>query len=396
MTGQLAAPSLVDIGYVAETDYGSTPAATTFKTLRTVNFGVNFSKDTYESEERRSDRQTSDLRHGYHRVDGDIRTELSVQSFDDFLQAVMGGTWASGITTAVFTAGSTQAGSSRITIGSADFLAAGLKVGDVFVFLNSATGLHNTRHVAASVGTTTIQVAGSTMATSIGALTSTTIQVVGSKLSIGNTYRSFSIERKMTDVNWYQLFKGNRISRLALTVPPSGLVSVTFGVMGQSQAPWSSTSAASTYASATTTSPLAAVDGELYEGTTRLGTVTGFELTIDNGMVGPQTVGRNTVPNVLWGKKANINGRITVLFDDPTMLNKFVNETESSLDLRVADSSNFDSQGFIRIRLPRIKYTGGEIDDGQEATTPITMPFRALKPNTAGYDASSMVIQRSN
>lgn len=397
MTGTLASPSQVDIGYVAETDYGSTPAGATFKTLRTVQFGVNLSKDTYQSEERRSDRQTSDLRHGYRRVEGDITAELSVQSFDDFLQAVLGGTWASGVTMGPFTAGSTQAGSSRITIGSATFAASGLKVGDIFVIKDSGvSSLNNTRHVAASVGTTTIEIEGSTLATSVGALSSTTIEVVGNKLLIGSTYRSFSMERKMIDVDWFQLFSGVRISRMSMTVPPSGLVQVTFGVMGQNQAAWSSTTAASTYASATTTSPVAAVDGELYEGGTRMGVITGFELTVDNGMVAPQVVGRNTTPNVLWGKRAQITGRITVLFEDPTMLNKFVNETESSLDVRVADSSTFDSQGFIRIRCPRIKYTGGDLDDGQEATTPITMPFVALKPTGSTDDASALVVQRSN
>ena len=284
-------------------------------------------------------------------------------------------------------------------MGSANFPTAGIRVGDVFAITATpaVAGLTDRFFTALSVGVSTIEVEPGTIGTTSTA--SATISVAGRKVAIGNTYRSFTIERWLTDRSLYQQFRGVRFNQMTISIPASGLVGVTFGVIGQDGTGFSASSVASTYTAAPQTTPFAAVNGELYEGGAVLGLVTAAELTINNNMAGPQVVGANVTPNLLFGRFADVSGTITVLFTSADMHNKFVNETESTLILRLQNKDALDSTTeFVTLVLPRIKYSGGDVDDSPDTGITVTMPFVALKPlaaNTA-QGTSSISIQRGN
>lgn len=398
MSGSIAAGSLTEIGYVAETVFGSTPVGEAFQRIRDVSFSVNLQKEAYQSEERRSDRMRQDVRHGYRSVTGDIVGELSQQSWDDFIQAIMGGTWATGAS-APFTSVASNSATNRITVGSADFPTLGVRVGDVFSVTASPAvpGLTDRFFTALSVGVSTIEVEPGTIGTT--ATASAVVAVAGRKVGIGTTYRSFTIERWLTDRSLYQQFRGVRHNQMTISIPASGLVGVTFSVIGQNGTGFSSTSAASAYTATPQTTPFAAVNGELYEGGAVLGLVTAAEITVNNNMAGPQVVGTNLTPDLLFGRFADVSGTITVLFTNADMHNKFVNETESTLIIRLQNKDTFDSTTeFVNLVLPRIKYSGGDVDDSPDTGITVTMPFVALKPLAANttQGTSSLVVQRGN
>lgn len=400
MSGSIAVGSLVQVAYIAESVFGSTPVSSAFQEIRDATFTMNLTKEAYQSEERRSDRQRQDVRHGYRMANGDIGGELSVSSWDDFLQAVMGGTWATGAS-AAFTSIGTNSGTNRITCTSANFPTLGIRIGDVFgvstVSPSSIPGLTDRLFTALSVGVSTIEVEPGTIGTTMTA--SGIIAVAGRKVSMGNTYRSFTIERFLTDRSLYQAFRGVRVNQVQISIPASGMVTVTFGVMGQDGTAFSGTTLATSYTASPTTSPFAAVHGELYEGGAVMGFVTAADLTINNNMAGPQVVGRETTPDILFGRFADITGTLTVLFTDATMHSKFVNETESTLILRFQDNSALTSStGFIQLTLPRVKYNGADMDDSPDTGITLQMPFTALKPLPANttQGTSAVVIQRSN
>ena len=398
MSGTIAVGGLVEIGYVAETVFGSTPVGEAFQRVRDVSFSVNLQKEAYQSEERRSDRMRQDVRHGYRSVSGDIAGELSQQSWDDFIQALLGGTWATG-SSATFTSISADAATNRFTVGSADFATAGFRVGEVFSLSASSpiTGLTDRYYTALSVGVSTITVEPGTIGTTVTA--SAVFAVAGKKVGVGTTYRSFTIERWLTDRNLYQQFKGVRLNQMVLSVPASGLVTVTFSVIGRDGTSFSASTVASSYTAAPQTTPFAAVNGELYEGGAVLGLVTAAEITVNNNMAGPQVVGTNLTPDLLFGRYADVTGTITVLFTNAAMHDKFVNETESTLVLRLQNKDDLNSTTeFTNIILPRIKYSGGDVDDSPDTGITVTMPFVALKPIAANttQGTSAIVIQRGN
>ena len=90
--------------YVAETTYGSTPATPSFTPLPHTGTTLAVTKDAIESEKIRGDRQVEDFRHGNKTVGGEITAELEYEAFDDLLEAVLCGTWA----TDVLKAGTTR------------------------------------------------------------------------------------------------------------------------------------------------------------------------------------------------------------------------------------------------------------------------------------------------
>jgi hypothetical protein len=93
-----------DMGYILESAFGTTPATPAFKAIRHTGTTLGLSKDAIESEELREDRQIAHYRHGNKAVSGDINFELSYESFDDLLEAVMCGTWTTDVLKASTTA----------------------------------------------------------------------------------------------------------------------------------------------------------------------------------------------------------------------------------------------------------------------------------------------------
>ena len=86
------------VSYVAETAFGTTPTSPTMKALR-AKLGSKFElkRDTFASKEMSATRQVQALTYGNRSGSAEIPFELSYGSYDDFLEAVMGGTWAANV-----------------------------------------------------------------------------------------------------------------------------------------------------------------------------------------------------------------------------------------------------------------------------------------------------------
>jgi len=78
---------------IPEASYGVTPATPAFKDIRHVSTSLGLSKTGIESAEISGDRQIKHYRHGNKTVGGDIGIELSFSTFDDLLEAALGGAW---------------------------------------------------------------------------------------------------------------------------------------------------------------------------------------------------------------------------------------------------------------------------------------------------------------
>jgi len=91
----VASGSRLAVTYAMEDSWASLPTANSAYVLRVTGVGVNLTKDSFQSQELRSDRQIADLRHGMLAVSGDIPVELSYESFDDIIESAMFEDWTS-------------------------------------------------------------------------------------------------------------------------------------------------------------------------------------------------------------------------------------------------------------------------------------------------------------
>lgn len=92
-----ASGSEVRVAYVAETTFGTTPATPSFKTARVTTGGLRTNKTTGTSDERQADRNVRDeflLGLG---AGGNFGAELTYGTFDEWLEAVLCGTWTTNV-----------------------------------------------------------------------------------------------------------------------------------------------------------------------------------------------------------------------------------------------------------------------------------------------------------
>ena len=70
--------------------------------------------------------------------------------------------------------------------------------------------------------------------------------------------------------------------------------------------------------------------------------------------------------------RGRVTGTVTAYFEDATLLNKFINETESSIQFTLDGSTDYTFD------FPKVKYAGGDIPLDNEQSRLITLPFVAL------------------
>ena len=379
----IASGSRVRTLYVAEVTHGTTPSTPTMKTLRVTDRNLNFMKNILTSAEVRADRQVSDLRHGFNKVEGSLGFELCGEVFNDMIEGAMGGTWA-----AITFTGNIQAvaATQLFTRASGSWITDGYRVGDYVTSSGFSNSVNNGTFRVTAVTAADLSVDTTVIVNEASA--SRTIAVQGKRIDIGTTLKTYTFERGFLDVNQFQLFRGVAINVMRLDIKPEAIVNGTLEFMGMSSPALAGTTAASVVTAAATNSPFSAFVGNIFEGGSSIAVVTGVDFTLDNGRTLQPVLMSKFSPDVFEGT-AKINGTMTVLFENATYFNKFVNETASSLLIKLDDP---DGTNFMVIKFPSIKYTGGTMNPPQEGPVILTLPFAALVDPVTGV---SMSIQRS-
>lgn len=395
----------VDIAYGVETTFGTPATATAGKALRRVSTSLTTQKDSFQSNEVRRDLQVSDLRHGMRSARGSIEGELSIQSYDDLLEAAFGGTWTAGVSVdpTDFATGVTITTAGEISLltfaGAGSLLTAGFKVGDVV----RCTGLTatannnlNLRIVALDATTMTVFPAITAQAQQAD---DWAVTVAGKKLALGTTKRSFTFENIYTDIDVSELFTGCRINGVSISCPPNGMVTSTFDILGQNgslreaaQSPFFTT-----IADAPNTEIVSGLNGALRLAGQELGIVTAFDLSLTNNMSVNGVVGKNVSPDVFAGRKV-LTGNVSAYLQDASLISAFLDEEEVDIVAQLLTASGAP-EDFLTLSMQRVKFSSNTKTIGAEGGVIAQFAYQALLANGGSgtnLDATSIVIQRSN
>lgn len=377
---------------IAETAYGITPATPAFKTIRDTGVTMALTKGTMLSAEMRSDRQIVDQRHGNRQVGGDVVGELLFGTYDDFLEAVLGGTWAAKY--APYTASTLSAAAADNSINDSATALPLFTVGDK-VTISGFSGSGTTANQSGVViSSTTAKLVLSTAIAIVNDAAGEAVTVTTNvdQLKAGTVRRSFSLLRNFTDEiimndHPFHIFTGIEFDKLALKTTVEALIEATFSIMGQNQgAPLDTAPASSTYIVANTNKPYDSILGTLTEGGSAIAVVTELSLALDNGFAPRFVVNSNLTRRPSIGR-SNANGQVTIYAENSAMLEKFLNETESSIVSLLKDPAG----NKMRLTLPRIKYNGGQMDTKGEGPITSAMPFQALLDSVSG---TNLMIER--
>lgn len=206
------------------------------------------------------------------------------------------------------------------------------------------------------------------------------------ELKAGIERRTFTIERHFADIGQYLRYKGCEFNTWNLTVSPNAIITSNFGLVGRSMDdPAQTAIAGATYDPATTSSPFDSFSGTIEEGGSSIAIITELSLTLENGLSALFTVGSDTAACLSIGRSM-LSGSVTAWFESTALYEKFLNETESSLEFTLSDGTN--AYGFS---LPSITYTGAKQDVSGEGEVLIPMEFRAIVDAT---EESQIVITK--
>lgn len=379
------------------------PGAASAQILRRVSSSLSLSKDTYQSNEIRSDRQIADFRHGTKRVQGNVAGELSPETYADFFEAALRGTWAASVTKdeAVLTSAAADNVTSKFTFGGGDPVAEGFRVGMIVRFSGLSEAANNgVNFVILGFGG-----AGNREMTVFPAPTTHTADTEFEVSSIGQTVdvpvtghvsRKVAVEIYNEDIDVARLYTENRVGGFNVQLPATGMSTVEFTMLGRNMKVFEDGAAPffTSPTAATTTGILAAVNGLLRINGTIVAVVTGANIQLELSPSAEAVVGSDLVPEIFLGR-ANVTGQMTAFFENPDLIESFVNEDEIELMFYLTTSSASASPA-MTIFLPRIKLGGADVQTEGEGGQSITLPFQALLYNgdtaTTGIPATTIQI----
>lgn len=389
----IAAGVAKSVAFKKETTWGTAAGSSGSAYLRRVTSDLSLKKDTYQSEEIRTDMQVADMRHGVKSVEGSLAGELSPGSYQTLIAAAVRQAFQTAITSTALTNVTAATGPITFTRASGSFLTDGFKLFMVVRWTGWATtgAVNNSRNFLITSLTAAVMGGVFLDGTAGGAKASgdsVTCLEVGKHTFVPQTSHtddSFSIEHFYTDIAQSELFLGCKISEMAIELPPTGLGKVTFNFVGRDM----QTAGAQYYSSpsaAGTTGVVAAVNGAAYLGGAAIALITGLNMSLKGNPTMEPVVGSNLYPAITMGR-VTVDGQITVMFSSAAERDYFLNETEVSLAVVLTTGSGATAD-FISLVLPRVKLGSADKDDGEKSLIQ-TMSFTALLNSAGGSGTSS-------
>ncbi len=380
--------ALVTHWYTMETTCGVTPTSPVWSPLRFTSGNLQQTRDTLISNELDGGRDTTTVRLGSKQSGGEISVELSPTSYDDVLEAALGGTWVvrpgeAGLSITVSAAGKT------FTRAAGDFTTAptSIVVGDMIKFPSLTGGNAGTFRVTA-VSATVVTCSGIAIGTLTDESTVTTDIKVGDTLSIGNVRRTLSILSNFPDSDGtpdYQLTVGVEITGFSFDISVNALVTGSLPTLGRDLSLLGATApSGSTFDSAITTEPFSALDGRILQDGVIIGFFSTIGITNDNNQSAQFEIGSQGVAFLEKGR-ANNTLSISTFFSSTDLLEKFINETVVQLTAIIAGVD-----GSLMFDFPTVKYTAGAPE--VEGETSIVQNLEAQATGSIGN--SSLIIRR--
>ena len=204
-------------------------------------------------------------------------------------------------------------------------------------------------------------------------------------LKAGTTSHSYSFRRRFDDIGVNGVFTGCMVDTFNLSIPANAMVTGSFGIIGK-EGTYADQESEDTVTASETYSPFDSFTGEIKEGGSVIAVVTSLDFTLANALDPASVVGANTAPTITSGSSL-LTGTVSAYFQTKALLDKFINETESSLELTL-ESGNVD----YSINIPRLKYTGGDNPANDQGPIMIGMPFQAMRDET---EETNIVITRN-
>jgi hypothetical protein len=225
-----ASSSLMQLAYIPETVEGETPTTGKGIDLRNtgLSLGQEISKET--SKEINATRQTAAMYLTDAQVQGGINFELSSGEYDPFIEALLMGTWSNFGMKGKLAAGTAAFAKATKTITLTN-AATGLGVGSYFSV--SGAGIKDENRGPFRVKTIDTDKKVITVDAVIEDQSVINASVYHSRLTNGTTPRSFSLEKRFTDINQTFVYRGMQVNKGSFAFDMRAALTGSFDFMGR-------------------------------------------------------------------------------------------------------------------------------------------------------------------
>lgn len=198
-------------------------------------------------------------------------------------------------------------------------------------------------------------------------------------LKVGTTPKFFSIEDYAADIDQARLFAGMSVSTMAISLAPNQMVTTTFGMVGKNMTIGQTQK---TQTAASGAAPFDAYSGDIAIGnvasSSAVAIVTGLDFTLNNSFAPTFVIGDDSAPSLEYGR-AEVEGTISVYFENDSLINRFLNETESEISVSVNDPTGVNAYTFL---FPRVKINSADVGVDGPTSRIIKMSFVSLFDTT--------------
>ena len=198
-------------------------------------------------------------------------------------------------------------------------------------------------------------------------------------LKVGTTPKFMSIEDYAADIDQSRVFTGMSVSTMGISLAPNQMVTTTFGMVGKDM---TMSATEKTQDAASGAAPFDAYSGDIsignVGGAAAVAIVTALDFTLNNSYAPTFVIGDDSAPSLEYGR-AEVEGTLTAYFEDAALINRFLNETETEIEVSVDDPTGANSYTF---QFPRVKINSADVGVDGPTSRMISMSFVAL------YDAT--------
>jgi hypothetical protein len=197
--------------------------------------------------------------------------------------------------------------------------------------------------------------------------------------------KSFTFISEQSDFTTgkYDIYRGCEINKISFKENAEGNIEIEFTIVGRTHATVDVLPTGSTVLDRTTTSPMNALTGTIEEGGAASGIITEADISIENGIEPRFVIGSkfSIAPSI---KSRTVSGSVSAYFEDQALRQKYLNGTDSSLELTIVDPTDAGKKYIITE--PRIKYKSAKKDVGSsDDDIIIKLDYQAQPDLTNGY-----------
>lgn len=208
-------------------------------------------------------------------------------------------------------------------------------------------------------------------------------------IKVGTTPKFLTFEDYAADIDQARLFTGCAVNTMAVSLAPNQMVTTTFGIVGKDMTIGATEK---TVTAASGAAPFDSYSGDLSIGnvgaSAPVAIVTGMDFTLTNSFAPTFVIGDDSAPSLEYGM-ATVEGTLSAYFEDSALINRFINETETEIEVSVDDPTGTNAYTFL---FPKVKINSADVGVDGPTSRIISMSFVALYDST---EQSNLTITRT-